>query len=531
MKRYALLSVYNKSGIEDFAQELLALDFSLISSGGTARHLREKGFEVIDVSELTKFPELMDGRVKTLHPAIHGGILARRQREDDLASLEEQGFFPIDVVCVNLYPFAEVLAKGQPEEVLIENIDIGGPTLLRAAAKNFRDVFVISDPGDYKKAAFHLKNSLQGDYYQEEGLAFRKLLALKVFQSTAAYDSLIASYFAETTAFTDRDMTISDLDESSLFPPVLDLEAKQVATLRYGENPHQRAAFYRFPEISDSGLAAAKQLHGKELSYNNIQDANAALELLYEFKDPCVVAVKHMNPCGLAIAEDIYTAWHKAYEADPVSIFGGIVAANREIDAASAKEMNDIFLEIVIAPGFSKEALEILQSKKNIRLLELPMKTKHALDSRRVVSVMDGLLIQERDAREVTRKDCSLMGKHAPKESEWQDLLHAFKLVKHCKSNAIVVFKDGVSLGIGVGQSNRIGAAKLALDQAGEKAKGAVLASDAFFPMSDTVELAASRGISAIIQPGGSIKDAESIGVCDDEKIAMVATGIRHFKH
>lgn len=531
MQKTALLSVYDKTQLTSFAQGLTDLGYRLISSGGTCRHLQEAGLEVTEVSSLTQFPEMLGGRVKTLHPVVHGGILARRDHPDDLASLEAQGIQTIDLVCVNLYPFAQVLAKGGDEGELIENIDIGGPTLLRAAAKNFRDVWVVTDPGDYGRVLDQIKEAQGKEPYAPEVLAQRRLLAAKVFESTFHYDQLISSYFQKATAQTNDNLTTADLSDDQLFPDRIDIEGQRLQVLRYGENPHQRAAFYRFAQLSDSGLPAAQQLHGKDLSYNNIQDANAALELLYEFDQPCVVALKHMNPCGLALGDTIYQAWKAAYEADPISIFGGIVAANREIDLQTAQELHEIFLEIVLAPSFSQEAFDLLAKKKNIRLLTLPMATKQSLDRLKLVSVMDGVLMQERDLYKVQREDCKLMTQAAPTDDQWTDLINGFSVVKHCKSNAIVVFKDGVTLGIGVGQSNRVGAAKLALEQAGDRAKGAILASDAFFPMPDTVEMAAQFGISAIIQPGGSIRDEDSIQVCNTKAIAMVATGIRHFKH
>lgn len=531
MEKTALLSVYDKTGLTAFAQGLAELGYRLISSGGTCRHLQSAGLEVTEVSSLTKFPEMLGGRVKTLHPLVHGGILARRDNPEDLASLEAQGIQTIDLVCVNLYPFAQVLAKGGDEAELIENIDIGGPTLLRAAAKNFRDVWVVTEPSDYPQVLENLKASQTKTPYDPEVLSQRRLLAAKVFQSTFHYDQLISSYFQKATAQTNDNLTTADLSDDQLFPDRIDIEGQRLQVLRYGENPHQRAAFYRFGQLSDSGLPAAQQIHGKELSYNNIQDANAALEVLYEFDQPCVVALKHMNPCGLALGDNIYQAWQAAYEADPVSIFGGIVAANREIDLETAQELHKIFLEIVIAPSFSPEALEVLTKKKNLRLLTLPMKTKRSLDPVKLVSVLDGVLLQERDLRKVEREDCQPMTSILPSDQQWDDLINGFSVVKHCKSNAIVVFKDGVTLGIGVGQSNRVGAAKLALEQAGDRAHGAILASDAFFPMPDTVEMAAKYGIAAIIQPGGSIRDEDSVQVCQENSIAMVATGIRHFKH
>lgn len=519
-KRTALLSVFEKNGLVEFARNLTELNYRLVSTGGSARVLREAGLEVMDVSELTGFPEMMDGRVKTLHPKIHAGILARRERDDDLATLEEHGIDTVDLVCVNLYPFEKVLAAGAPEAEMIENIDIGGPTLLRAAAKNFRDVTVVCDPGDYERVVDTLRADDADQLY-----ALRRELAGKVFATTGAYDKMIGSWFLETAPASDLST------EESSFPRQLKLTLELQQPLRYGENPHQQAAFYRFSAQSDLSLASAQQLHGKELSYNNIQDTNAALELLYEFERPAVVAVKHMNPCGLAVADDIDTAWREAYEADPVSIFGGIVAANREVTVEMARAMHEIFLEIIIAPSFSAEALEILEQKKNIRLLTLPMTEQHPRFRQRFVSVYDGLLLQDLNEKKVTREDCKLMGTVDVAESDWNDLLEAFAVVKHCKSNAIVLYKDGVTVGIGVGQSNRVGACRIAIEQAGEKAKGAVLASDAFFPMPDTLELAVAAGIRAVIQPGGSLRDQDSVEVCDRAGIPMVATGFRHFKH
>lgn len=514
-KRTALLSVSDKSGLAEFARALSDLNYRLVSTGGSAGALREAGLDVIDVSDITGFPEMMDGRVKTLHPHIHAGILARRDRGDDLAALNERGIGTVDLVCVNLYPFAKVLAAGAPEPDLIENIDIGGPSLLRAAAKNFRDVTVVSDPADYARVIEKLRSGDPDELY-----ALRRELAGKVFAATGRYDRMIGDWFAS-----------GNQAEALPFPSRLNLTLDLAQPLRYGENPHQQAAFYRFAEVSDLSLASALQLHGKELSYNNIQDSNAALELLYEFDRPAVVAVKHMNPCGLAVADDIDTAWREAHAADPVSIFGGIVAANREVTAAMARAMHEIFLEIVIAPSFSREALEILEQKKNIRLLTLPMREKHPRFRRRLVSVCDGLLLQDLNEKKVTREDCRVMGRAEVPESDWNDLLESFSVVKHCKSNAIVLYKNGVTVGIGVGQSNRVGACRIAIEQAGEKARGAVLASDAFFPMPDTLELAVAAGIRAVIQPGGSLRDQDSVAVCDQAGIPMVATGFRHFKH
>lgn len=541
----ALLSAYDKTGLADFGRALCELGFRLVSTGGSARTLREAGLEVLDVSELTGFPEMMDGRVKTLHPRVHGGILARRDNPEDLATLKAHNIGLIDLVCVNLYPFAKVLADGAEESVMIENIDIGGPTLLRAAAKNFKDVTVICDPGDYSRVLAMLheeRRCTDAGKEDTEGIYLRRELAGKVFAHTAAYDKMIAEWFSlSTSASITKPISAAHVEHSfedqgedeepGDFPAHITLELDRIAPLRYGENPHQNAAFYRLPGASDLSLVRARQLHGKELSYNNLQDANAALELLHEFDTPCVLALKHMNPCGVGLADDPYEAWKKAYEADPVSIFGGIVASNRPITVPMAEEMSHIFLEIIIAPSFEKGALDILEKKKNIRLLELPMKDRDPLYASRLVSVIDGFLLQDRDLYKVSREECRTMGRFEPKEEDWDDLLNAFSVVKHCKSNAIVLYKDGMTVGIGVGQSNRVGACRLAIEQAGEKARGAVLASDAFFPMPDTLELAIAAGIRAVIQPGGSIKDQDSIDVCDKAEVPMVATGIRHFKH
>lgn len=522
MQHFALLSMFKKEGLIPLAQGLLAHNLSLLSTGGTARALREAGLPVTEVQALTHFPEMMDGRVKTLHPAIHGGILARRDREDDLSRLAENDFGLIDVVACNLYPFAEVLAKGVSDAEQIEMIDIGGPSMLRAAAKNHRWVTVLVDPADYDAALASLDTA-----ESMEARALRRHLAAKVFQETARYDALVAAYLESPADFAEAGKE----DQAAAFPAVVQFTGRQIQSLRYGENPHQKASFYALSESSEWSLSRAVQLHGKELSYNNIQDTNAALELLAEFSRPTVVVLKHMNPCGLGSDDDLYTAWRKAYESDPVSIFGGIIACNREVTKEIADELHKLFLEIVIAPSFTPEAEAVLAARKNIRLLTLPMRGPLARNTHKVVSVIDGFLLQERDLAREKREDCRLMTEKAPDEALWSDLLEANLVVKHCKSNAIVVYKDGATLGIGVGQSNRVGAAKLALEQAGEKARGAVLASDAFFPMPDTVDLAADFGISAIIQPGGSLRDQDSIDVCNARGIAMVASGVRHFKH
>ncbi|WP_153464330.1 MULTISPECIES: bifunctional phosphoribosylaminoimidazolecarboxamide formyltransferase/IMP cyclohydrolase [Sediminibacillus] len=510
MKKRALLSVSDKSNVVDFAKGLDRLGYELVSTGGTLRNLQEAGLSAIPVSDVTKFDEILDGRVKTLHPNIHGGLLAKRDEGGHLKQLEERGIDPIDIVVVNLYPFKQTIDQpGVTEATAIENIDIGGPTMLRAAAKNFRDVTVVVDPDDYQQVLEKLEH---GGLQEED----RKRLAAKVFRHTANYDALIAGYFSEIT------------EETA--PETYTVTYEKVQSLRYGENPHQHAAFYRQPNGKGASIANAEQLHGKELSYNNIQDANAALEMVLEYEGAAAVAVKHMNPCGIGIGETIGSAFRKAYKADPVSIFGGIVALNREVDAATAEQLKEIFLEIVIAPSFSEEAMELLTGKKNIRLLKIPMENPGP-NRQKVVSVTGGLLVQDIDSGQVTEQELTVATSRKPNEEEMKDLLFAWKAVKHVKSNAIVIANQDQTLGVGAGQMNRVGAAKIALEQAGERAKGAVMASDAFFPMPDTVETAAKAGITAIIQPGGSKRDEDSIKACDEHGIAMVFTGMRHFKH
>lgn len=510
MKKRALLSVSDKENLVPFAQGLERLGYEIISTGGTLRLLQEAGISAIAVDNVTGFPEILDGRVKTLHPKVHGGLLAKRSNEAHVKALEENEITPIDIVVVNLYPFKETLAKdGVSHDEIIENIDIGGPAMLRASAKNYEDVTVIVDPTDYDKVL---------EYLAEDGLTVevRRTLAAKVFRHTAHYDSMIAQYFTSET--------------NDLFTDTYSRTFERVQSLRYGENPHQEATFYEIPNYKGISLATAKQLHGKELSYNNIQDANAALEIVLEYEEPTAVAVKHMNPCGMGLDDHLAGAFQRAFDADPISIFGGIIAVNREVDEATAEKMSEIFLEIVMAPSFTKEALDILTKKQNIRLLEIPMDEDVAVYEK-LVSVKGGLLVQTNDTGKVTESDLEVVTERAPSETEIEDLLFSWKAVKHVKSNAILLGKEKQTVGVGAGQMNRVGAAKIALEQAGEKAKGAVLASDAFFPMPDTVEAAAQAGITAIIQPGGSKRDQDSIDVCNKYGIAMVFTKMRHFKH
>ncbi|MFZ0368596.1 MAG: bifunctional phosphoribosylaminoimidazolecarboxamide formyltransferase/IMP cyclohydrolase [Halobacillus sp.] len=509
MKKRALLSVSNKQGLTEFAKQLHELDYELISTGGTKRTIEEAGIPVLSISEITDFPEIMDGRVKTLHPAVHGGLLAKRGNEDHMQQLDELNIQTIDLVAVNLYPFKDTIAKpGVTEADAIENVDIGGPTMLRAAAKSFEDVAVVVDPADYDEVIAGLQDELT---YEK-----RRNLAAKVFRHTANYDAMIAEYFTTKT--------------EEAYPETYTATYEKVQSLRYGENPHQSASFYKKANYEGASLAQAEQLNGKELSYNNIQDANAALEVVLEFEQPAAVAVKHMNPCGVGVGENIYDAYVKAYEGDPVSIFGGIVALNREVDEATAAKLKEIFLEIIIAPSFSQEALDLLTKKKNLRLLTVEMK-KAEQQTHKLTSVSGGLLVQDTDEGSVDVTELEVATSRKPTDQELHDLKLGWKVVKHVKSNAIVIAKGDRTLGVGAGQMNRVGAAKIALEQADEQAKGSIMASDAFFPMPDTVEAAAEAGVTAIIQPGGSKRDQDSIDACDKHGIAMVFTRMRHFKH
>jgi phosphoribosylaminoimidazolecarboxamide formyltransferase / IMP cyclohydrolase len=507
----ALLSVSDKSGITDFARELVNLGFELISTGGTKKALQEQGIPVLGVSDVTGFPEILEGRVKTLNPFIHGGLLAKHDDEQHQKQLEQHKIDPIQLVCVNLYPFQQTIERPNVTvEDAIENIDIGGPTMLRASAKNHQYVTVVVDPVDYQTVITELK--AEG----KTNLETRRKLAAKVFRHTAAYDALIAEYMTELAQEeTPEKLTVT-------------YELKQ--TLRYGENPHQKAAFYKKPLGSTFSIANAEQLHGKELSYNNINDADAALQIVKEFSEPAAVAVKHMNPCGVGTGNSGFEAFEKAFAADPVSIFGGIIAFNREVDGQTAGKLHEIFLEIVIAPSFSEEALAILTGKKNLRLLTIPFSEAKKAEMKQT-TIEGGLLIQEQDRYTLEDAEVTIPTKRQPTDEEWEALKLGWKVVKHVKSNAIVVTDKDMTIGIGAGQMNRVGAAEIALKQAGDKAVGASLASDAFFPMDDTVEAAAKAGITAIIQPGGSIRDEDSIKKADEYGIAMVFTGVRHFKH
>ncbi len=510
MKR-ALISVFHKEGIVDFASELKKLGWEIISTGGTYKILKEAGIEVIEVDNVTNFPEILDGRVKTLNPYIHGGLLFKRDDKSHVKTIEDMKISPIDMVVNNLYPFEETIKKpGVTHEEIIENIDIGGPSMIRAAAKNYNDVTVIVDPSDYEKVLNELKSE------GKTTLETRQYLARKVFNYTSYYDTLISNYFNEI--------------EEVIFPERLTLAYKSKEELRYGENPHQRAAFYKEVGKKEGTLAGAIQLHGKELSFNNINDANGCIETLKEFDEPTVVAVKHANPCGIGSGKDILEAYEKAYECDKVSIFGGIVAANREIDAKVAERINEIFIEIVMAPSFTEKAIEILTQKKNIRILQINNITDKEYKELDIKKVLGGLLIQDKDSI-LLDKELQVVTKKQPTEKEMEDLLFAWKAAKSVKSNGVVIAKAQATIGIGLGEVNRVWAVQNAIERAGEKVKGGVLASDGFFPFKDSVELLASAGVTAIIQPGGSLKDSEVIEEADKNGIAMIITGIRHFKH
>ncbi|OIK16757.1 bifunctional phosphoribosylaminoimidazolecarboxamide formyltransferase/IMP cyclohydrolase [Bacillus sp. MUM 116] len=510
-KKRALISVSDKTGVIEFAKELVNLGFEIISTGGTKKAIQEQGIPVLSVSDVTGFPEILEGRVKTLNPFIHGGLLAKHDNPSHQNQMEEHGIEPIQLVCVNLYPFQQTIEK--PDVTVadaIENIDIGGPTMLRASAKNHQYITVVVDPVDYQTVVEELKAEGQTK------LETRVKLAAKVFRHTAAYDALIAQY-------------MTDLAQEET-PEKLTVTYELKQSLRYGENPHQKAAFYKKPLGSAFSIANADQLHGKELSYNNINDAEAAIQIVKEFSEPAAVAVKHMNPCGVGTGKSIFDAFEKAFSADPVSIFGGIIALNREVDAQTAGKLREIFLEIIIAPAFSEEALSILIGKKNLRLLTIPFDSAKKPELK-MTTIEGGLLVQEQDRYTLEDATITIPTKRQPTEEEWESLKLGWQVVKHVKSNAIVVARNGMTIGVGAGQMNRVGAAEIALIQAGEKAVGAGLASDAFFPMNDTVEAAANAGITAIIQPGGSIRDEDSIKKADEYGIAMVFTGVRHFKH
>lgn len=508
-KRRALISVSDKEGVVSLARELKSLGFDIISTGGTYKLLRENGIDATQVSDVTSFPEILDGRVKTLHPNIHAGILADVRNPEHLAQISLLGIEPIEMVVVNLYPFKETILKNDCTiDDAIENIDIGGPTLIRAAAKNWQNVAVVVDSNDYAKVIDELKMS------GSLSLETRFSLAAKAFRHTAFYDGIISNYFSQKTG--------------NLFPELITLPFEKVQDLRYGENPHQRGAFYKDP-LACSALANYEQLQGKELSFNNLHDVSAVVEMLQEFPEmPCAVAVKHANPCGVGIGESLLDAYMKAYESDPVSIYGGIVGVNGILDQETAEELSKQFLEVIVAPDFSKEALSILGKKKNLRLLKVDLTPIHGYD---IKAVEGGVLLQDKDSIDLDENKLTVVTEIQPTPLQMADMHFAWKVVKHLSSNAIALVKNQGTVGLGGGQVNRVGAAQIAIKQAGEKSEGCVMASDGFFPFSDSVEVAAQAGISAIIQPGGSKRDQECIDAANSYNIAMVFTHFRHFRH
>jgi len=522
--RRALISLSDKTGVEELVTALSGAGVELVSTGGTAARIRELGASVRDISDLTGFPEMMDGRVKTLHPKVHGGLLAVRDNDEHVAAMEEHGIGAIDLVVVNLYPFEATVAKGAPRDEIIENIDIGGPSMVRSAAKNHDHVAIVTDPADYEALIEQIDRQGGTD------LQFRRMLAAKAYARTAAYDSMIASWFAFA-------------DQQQAYPNTRFIVGTKSAELRYGENPHQKAALYLPLGPSTPGVAQARQVQGKELSYNNLNDANAALELVAEFRDgpPTVVIVKHANPCGVASGESLLGAWNDALACDSVSAFGGIVAVNRKLDGATAEAICDIFTELVVASDADEAAIATFARKKNLRLLLTGSLPDPARGGQTVSVIAGGLLFQDRDNGMLTRDMLRVVTRREPTEQELKDCLFAWTVAKHVKSNAIVYAKDGVTAGIGAGQMNRRDSARIAAIKAREAAEkygwaqpntvGSAVASDAFFPFADGLLAAAEAGATAIIQPGGSMRDDEVIAAADEADLAMVFTGMRHFRH
>lgn len=509
--RRALISVYNKEGIIDFAKELVHLGWEIISTGGTSKVLQDAGIDIIEVENITNFPEILDGRVKTLNPYIHGGLLYKRDNKTHIKTIEDLNIHSIDMVVNNLYPFEETINNPKSSyEDIIENIDIGGPSMIRAAAKNFKFVTVIVDPNDYHKVLDELKR------YKDTCIKTREYLASKVFNYTAYYDALIANFFNDCA--------------NVKYPDKITLPFTKLQDLRYGENPHQSGAFYKKANKVNGTLVSGHQIHGKELSFNNINDANGALKILKEFNEPTIVAVKHSNPCGIGSGDNLLEAYIKAYECDKESIFGGIIAANREINGDVAEKINEIFIEVVLAPFFTEEAIKILTNKKNIRLIQIENIMENNYNELDIKNVLGGLLIQDRD-NVLLLEDMKVVTKRHPDSEEIEDLLFAWKAAKNINSNGVVIAKDKATIGIGLGEVNRFWAVENAISRGKDKVENSVIASDGFFPFKDSIEILTKAGISAIIQPGGSIKDKEVIEEADKHGIAMIFTGIRHFKH
>ncbi len=524
MKKRALISVSDKTGVVQFAEQLVNLNYEIVSTGGTAQKLKDNGIEVTGVSEVTNHPEILDGRVKTLHPAIHGGLLALRDKPEHMEELKELDIKPIDMVVVNLYPFAETINKDDVSlKEALENIDIGGPTMIRSAAKNYQDIIIITDPSEYNKVIPELKEN-EGDLQAET----RKELAVKAFQKTSEYDQMIYNYLQD-----------DNNEDTGAYPAKFKLEYTKKMDLRYGENPHQNGAFYQNKNITEPSITNAKQLHGKELSFNNINDTNGALEIIKEFSKPAAAVIKHTNPCGLAEADNILEAYRKAYAGDPKSAFGSIVALNRTVEKELAEEVAgpEKFVEVIAAPDYTEDALNVLKDRwDSIRILKLEnldqiQSIQEGREKYEIKNVTGGLLVQDRNILQYNEDELEVVTEVTPDEKQMKDLLFSWIGVKHVKSNAIVMAKDRALVGVGAGQMSRVDAMIIAGRKAGEKTEGAVVASDAFFPFRDAVDEAAEKGITAIIQPGGSIRDEEVIEAANEHGIAMVMTGNRHFKH
>lgn len=511
--RRAMVSVSDKNGLDRFARGLIKHDVEIISTGGTAAYLTNAGIEVTAVSDLTKFPEMLEGRVKTLHPVIHGGLLADRRKDSHMRQIEEHGIKPIDLVVINLYPFKETISReGVTLDEAIENIDIGGPSMIRSAAKNFFGVAVVVSPKRYAEILTEM-DANDGSL----GLETRKDLAKEAFEHTADYDETIYEY----------------LEDDHEFPPMLKLVFEKVQDLRYGENPHQKAAFYRDEITKRGSLADMQQLHGQELSYNNILDLDAAWRIIGEFLVPAAVIIKHNNPSGVALADNTLDAFEKAWKCDPVSAFGSVISFNRIVDETLARKITENFVEAVIAPGFHEEALEVLTTKKNLRLLSMGEDRPNVSEIKDIKRVEGGVLVQDMDPHGDNRREMKAVTELSPTDEQWEDLLFAWRVAKHVKSNAIVLVKNLATIGIGAGQMSRVDSSELAIKKAGgpEKCAGSVMASDAFFPFKDALDAASAAGIKAVIQPGGSIRDNEVIEAANQHKMAMVFTGRRHFRH